>query len=87
MEPHPPSTVLCISPLATGTRPSVVVQVLMELNDTILRFGRRCPSVELPGMGTFLPTVKGDGWIRVFCGLDRRSGPCRWRPRRITYTT
>lgn len=48
-----------------GLRQSVVQRVLMELADAVLAAARRGASVHLPGLGTFRPSVRGDGTLRL----------------------
>lgn len=49
----------------SGLNKSDVVRVLLELNAAILVFNRRGTAVQLPGIGRFAPTVRGDGRMRV----------------------
>jgi len=51
--------------LAAGMRPSIVTRVLMELEEAIVGYGRSGVAVDLPTMGTFAPTLAGDGEIRL----------------------
>jgi len=51
--------------VAAGLRQSVVQRVLIELADAILAAARRGASVHLPGLGTFRPSVRGDGTLRL----------------------
>lgn len=55
----------------TGLRPSQVMMVLLELKASLLHYNRRGAALELPGIGTFAPVVKGDGHLRILYRPDR----------------
>lgn len=55
----------------TGLRPSQVMMVLLELKASLLHYNRRGAPLELPGIGTFTPSVGGDGRIRMLYRPER----------------
>jgi hypothetical protein len=55
----------------TGLRPSQVMMVLLELKASLLHYNRRGAALELPGIGTFTPGVKGDGRLHILYRPDR----------------
>jgi hypothetical protein len=55
----------------TGLRASEVMMVLLELREALLHYHRRGTALELPGIGTFSPTLKSDGRIRMLYRPDR----------------
>lgn len=55
----------------TGLRSSEVMMVLLELREALLHYHRRGTALELPGIGTFYPTLKSDGRIRMLYRPDR----------------
>ena len=49
----------------TGQHRGEIMRVLYSLQDSLLHFNREGRSVELPGLGSIQPVLKGDGRIRV----------------------
>ena len=47
------------------------MRVLYSLNDALVHFNQAGRIVEIPGIGSFQPTLKGDGRIRVRYRPDR----------------
>lgn len=58
----------------TGLHKSDVVAMLAEIEDTLLHFLKMGRSVKLEGIGTFSPSIKLDGKIKVNLRLNRRLG-------------
>jgi len=48
-----------------GLRHSLIQAVLRELADAVLHHARRGASLHLPGLGTFRPSIRGDGELRL----------------------
>ncbi len=55
----------------TGVRKGEVTRVLYELQAAMQHYHRRGASVELMGIGTFMPTMRTDGTIRIHFRPDR----------------
>lgn len=55
----------------TGVRKGEVTRVLYELQAAMQHYHRRGASVELMGIGTFMPTMRSDGSIRIVFRPDR----------------
>lgn len=55
----------------TSMNPGSVQQALKEFLHTLLFFTKRGRSVNLPGLGTFAPTIKLDGKINIVLRVDR----------------
>jgi len=51
--------------MATGLRSGEVKRVLDEVADAILDYGQKGAGLELPGIGTFRPSLRGDGELRI----------------------
>ncbi len=49
----------------TGLNKSEVMMVLQELNEAILTFNGRGTPVKLPDIGTFYPSIKRDGTLKI----------------------
>jgi len=48
-----------------NVRPSIVGLVVAELADAVLHYARRGASLHVPGLGTFRPSIRGDGELRL----------------------
>jgi hypothetical protein len=55
----------------TGLNESEIVQVLVELRDTIVYYNRSGTGVKLEGLGTYLPNMRLDGSLDVHYRLDK----------------
>lgn len=49
----------------TGQHRGEILRVLLALLDALVYFNREGRTVEIPGIGSFQPVLKGDGRIRV----------------------
>jgi hypothetical protein len=54
----------------TGLRPSQVMSVLLELQSALLHYCKRGAGLELPGIGYFRPSLRGDGRMRLLYRAD-----------------
>ena len=54
----------------TGLNEGEILLVLTELRDAVIFFCRAGRGVKLPGLGTFLPSVKLDGRFKLSFRLD-----------------
>jgi len=57
--------------MASGVRPGEVMLVLNELQDALLDLGQHCTPLEIDGVGSFTPSIRGNGELRINYRPDR----------------